>query len=442
MIKTAALALSLIIGLSSFCFPSEDMLETTSYEGAVKITQEEYEYISNELQNGMSDCDIALELTYNAPANVVSYSGVKWIKSSGKWYCKTSDGKNITGFARINGVVYYMDSIGVMKTGWQYINSEWYFFASSGGMKTGWQKISKKWYYFDEFGIMQTGKIVIVSAIYILNTGGDMATGWKKYDNQWYYLTGSGAAKTSTWWRSNKTWYYFDDNGVMLTGLNQIDGAYYLFGSSGAMLKGWQKYDGEWYFFTSDGSAVEGWLLYNGSNYYIDETGMMLHDTEVDGLQIGPDGLIIQTMPEPKFNKDVEDGMIELINNLRKAAAVESQREYYVPVYMSESLRNDAHTRCKEIVNDFSHRSAAGVGRGDECCYKGDGNSNASAIFNTWKNSSAHKANLCGGCTARNKSAKPCGIGVYYYNGQTYAVYHATTSDSGTGSPSGYTPPT
>ena len=36
-----------------------------------------------------------------------TYKKVKWVKKSGKWYCKNSKGKYIKGFAKISGKTYY-----------------------------------------------------------------------------------------------------------------------------------------------------------------------------------------------------------------------------------------------------------------------------------------------------------------------------------------------
>lgn len=148
------------------------------------------------------------------------------------------------------------------------------------------------------------------------------------------------------------------------------------------------------------------------------------------------------TAPSGSFQSSIENELVGLINNIRKARAVEKQREYYVPVQMSDSLRTKARTRCKEIVTSFDHSSASGSGLGSECIFRASSQVNASTISVAWKNSSSHKAMLCGGCTSSNKSAYYCGIGVYYYNGSTYAVYGDGDGVSGTGLPSGYTAPT
>ena len=437
--KIVALALAVVMGFSSLCYADEEQIP----EGAEEISAEEYAYIEGELENGRTCEEIASDLTYGAAASISNYTSVTWFKQSGKWYCKDSAGKLIKGFARISGTVYYMNSSGAMLTGWQQISGTWYYFASSGAMKTGWQKISKKWYYFNSNGEMLTGLQSIGGSYYIFNSSGAMATGWKQYENKWYYLNSSGAAKTSTWYKSGSTWYYFGSDGVMATGSVSIGGKYYLFNGSGAMLTGWQKYSGEWYYLASSGAAYTGWIVYRGQDYFLDAKGMMLHDTEVGGKILDSDGHIV---PEPqpadtgKFKEDVEDELVGLINNLRKTAAVERQRAYYVPIQMRSTERTMAQTRAKELVANFSHASASGTNLADECIYKGSASS-ASAIFGAWKNSGSHKSSMCSGATSSSRSVIYCGIGVWYYNGVAYAVFGTKGYESGTGLPSGYIPP-
>ena len=140
------------------------------------------------------------------------------------------------------------------------------------------------------------------------------------------------------------------------------------------------------------------------------------------------------------FKTSVEDELVGLINNLRKTAAVNSQKAYYVPIQMRSTERNMAHTRAQELVANFNHNSASGINLASECIYKGSASS-ASAIFGAWSGSSSHNTMMRGGATSSSRSVMYCGIGVWYYNGIAYAVYGTKGYESGTGLPSAYTPP-
>ena len=73
-------------------------------------------------------------------------------------------------------------------------------------MKTGWFKDKELWYYLDKEGIMLTGIQEIDGSRYYLNASGAMQTGWKWLDNHYYYFTGSGAMKTG-WFKDKGLWY-------------------------------------------------------------------------------------------------------------------------------------------------------------------------------------------------------------------------------------------
>lgn len=145
-----------------------------------------------------------------------------------------------------------------------------------------------------------------------------------------------------------------------------------------------------------------------------------------------------------EFKRSIEDECIELINGLRKAEAVRLKCVFYVPITRSgsEADWDKAHTRCKEIITDWSHKSASGSGLGSECIYQAGGEVDASAIVYCWKNSPGHYALLMGGCTSRaGLSSIDAVVGVLYFNGKTYACYGQIKSNYGYSPDSGYTDP-
>ena len=122
------------------------------------------------------------------------------------------------------------------KVGWIKENNAWYYKYPNGSVKTnGWEFINNKWYLFDNIGRMLTGWQQRNGSYYFLNIpDGDMKTGWFKDKDIWYYLnpTGdnAGAVLMNTWLVSaDGKKYYLGNNGVMLTGWNNIDGRWYYF---------------------------------------------------------------------------------------------------------------------------------------------------------------------------------------------------------------------
>lgn len=99
--------------------------------------------------------------------------------------------------------------------------------------------------------------------------------------------------QTEYWYpREVGIWSYFDKDGHMVYGWNQIaydqkDHQTHYFDSEGIELVGWQKIDGKWYYFDKNvetyGIMETGWLLYENTWYYLKATGEMASDEWVDG---------------------------------------------------------------------------------------------------------------------------------------------------------------
>ena len=199
-----------------------------------------------------------------------------WQKIDSAWYFYDEDGLKTVGKKNINGSTYYFNQEGVMQTGWAFVDGHWNYFASSGAMKTGWVKDQETWYYLDKDGIMLTGRQDIKGIRYYLNASGAMQTGWKWFDNHYRYFESNGAMKTG-WIKDKGVWYYLNpEDGIMLVGLQKVNGDQYYFDSTGAMQTGWKQVDGNWYYFASSGAMKTGWVKDQETWYYLDKDGIML----------------------------------------------------------------------------------------------------------------------------------------------------------------------
>ena len=127
-------------------------------------------------------------------------------------------------------------------------------------------------------------------------------TGWRHYDVQGNRNTG--------WIQKESGWYYLrPEDGVMVTGLQKIDGQYYYFETAGdsgeiegRMRSGWQKLpDGNWYFFNTlhdgnFGAMKTGWQWIDGYCYYFgiiegSDYGRMYSETATpDGYYVNGEG--------------------------------------------------------------------------------------------------------------------------------------------------------
>jgi len=208
----------------------------------------------------------------------------EWLLLDGHWYYVNTKGYRMEAeLAIINGKTYYFDEKGVMQTGTRTVNGTALFFDNTGalsneGKPLSWNKIGNKWYYLDlKDGVMVTGVKEIDGQKYSFKDSGAMETGWKQTDGKWYYYAASGEMKRG-WIKDTGKWYFLNyKDGAMVTGRQEIDGIQYSFNGSGAMETGWV-YDGkDWYYHRASGAIEIGWFKYTGKWFFLDhETGKMV----------------------------------------------------------------------------------------------------------------------------------------------------------------------
>ena len=116
--------------------------------------------------------------------------------------------------------------------------------------------------------------------------------GWNYDDaaDEWHFSDNGGDCVKGAWRYINGNWYWFDENGLMSTGVKQVGDQGYHFrengGFVGAMYTGWSQdaSDSSWYLSNGSGFLQKGWA-YDGSWYYMDpETYKM----RTGWLELGP----------------------------------------------------------------------------------------------------------------------------------------------------------
>ena len=126
----------------------------------------------------------------------LGYTDGRWYTKWGATYYETSDGKKLSGIAKVDGVYYSFSNAGAMqKSVFAKDGDNTYYFTSDGKMAYGW---ITKWthkYYFDENGVMQTG--------------------FAKVDGDTYHFTDSGIMQKDIWVDADGYRYYFKSNGKM-----------------------------------------------------------------------------------------------------------------------------------------------------------------------------------------------------------------------------------
>ncbi|MEY8661311.1 C39 family peptidase, partial [Ligilactobacillus faecis] len=182
------------------------------------------------------------------------------------------------GFQNIpeqNKTVYYNQD-GWMLYGQQKLNGHWYNFDTyDGAMKRGFVNIptQNKTVYYNEKGQMQYGWQWIDNATRYFDTfDGKMAIGQQKLNGHWYLFDQKGAMQRGfqNIPEQNKTVYYNQD-GWMLYGVQQIEQAKYYFDPITGALKtdgaGYDRQTGTLSYYAKDGKKTVGNIILDGKTY-------------------------------------------------------------------------------------------------------------------------------------------------------------------------------
>ncbi|WP_125144271.1 glucan-binding protein [Clostridium transplantifaecale] len=149
----------------------------------------------------------------------------------------------------------------------------WHYYDSDDEMVTDeWQKDGGKWFYLDDDGEMLTDSWV---------------------DDE-YYVGEDGAMLINTWLKAfadedqddpdddGEHWYYFGSKGKKtIDGTKKINGRTYYFNEDGEMQHGWQEIDDEGYYF---GGEDEGWRVEN-QWLWLEKSGLLDDDDVDDGQE-------------------------------------------------------------------------------------------------------------------------------------------------------------
>jgi len=241
-------------------------------------------------------------LICDSSTNVTIDTDVGWLRGAKGWWFRTADGSSIKNCGKqIGGEWYYFDSEGyLVQEKWVKSGGRWFYFESDSMIVTGWMNRGGKYYYFSgkdwkESGTQtDSGMQIGLQRVYsngwkwfYFDNDGAMHKGWQEVNGKWYYFGSNGVIQTG-WCKIKGEWYYLlpadagkevepSKNGYMLTGWQKINNIWYYFKSSGAMATGWQSIGGKWYYFNPKGGAmITGWRLVDGDWYYFNDSGAMM----------------------------------------------------------------------------------------------------------------------------------------------------------------------
>jgi len=199
--------------------------------------------------------------------------------------------------------------------GWTQDEDQWVYLDSDGDRVTEeWKKSGSNYYWLDEDGLMATSQIVEDDddVYYVNETGVRVTNQWISVENEddeevdgkevdvlWYYMGSAGKAYVASDGKEFKNTvidgkrYFFDEDGHMVSGWTDYEGATYYLGdeNQGWAHTGWQyleldediedEYDEDeaWFNFKSTGKMRRDDRVYLSNAYYsFDENGVMLDD--------------------------------------------------------------------------------------------------------------------------------------------------------------------
>ena len=157
------------------------------------------------------------------------------------------------------------ESADIPSYGW-YLNEvtgDWSFYKDSMLVK-GWLSTGGFWYWFDDQGIMATGLTSCNGVFYFLNLG-DCSGPVGAMQTGWVFDS------------ANNVWRHFDALGAMQTGWLLTGGAWYwLDRTNGSMAQGVSNCDGAYYHFDASGAMTTGWSLDGDAWFLSNASGELL----------------------------------------------------------------------------------------------------------------------------------------------------------------------
>lgn len=157
------------------------------------------------------------------------------------------------------------ESADIPSYGW-YLNEatgDWSFYKDSMLVK-GWLSTGGFWYWFDDQGIMATGLTSCNGVFYFLNPG-DCSGPVGAMQTGWVFDS------------ANNVWRHFDASGAMQTGWLLTGGAWYwLDRANGSMAQSVSNCDGAYHHFDASGAMTTGWSLDGDAWFLSNASGELL----------------------------------------------------------------------------------------------------------------------------------------------------------------------
>ncbi|MFT8906338.1 MAG: glycoside hydrolase family 70 protein, partial [Liquorilactobacillus satsumensis] len=210
-----------------------------------------------------------------------------FIQDGDNWYYFDNNGYMVTGADKINGYNYYFLPNGIeLQDAYFADGTKEYYYSKSGKqiLDQYYQDSNGNWRYFFKDGTMAKGLTQITAVngqtvTQYFDTDGIQVKGnaAKDSDGKLRYFDGiTGNMVVNSFGElPDGSWLYLDENGVAVTGKQNINGQTMYFNADGRQVKNdfGELADGSWLYLNSDGVAVIGEQVINGKTLYFNADG-------------------------------------------------------------------------------------------------------------------------------------------------------------------------
>ncbi|HBF8411146.1 glycosylating toxin TcdB [Clostridioides difficile] len=214
--------------------------------------------------------------------------GWKDLEDGSKYYFDEDTAEAYIGISIINDGKYYFNDSGIMQIGFVTINNEVFYFSDSGIVESGMQNIDDNYFYIDENGLVQIGVFDTSDGYKYFapaNTVNDNIygqaveySGLVRVGEDVYYFGETYTIETGWIYdmENESDKYYFDpETKKAYKGINVIDDIKYYFDENGIMRTGLITFEDNHYYFNEDGIMQYGYLNIEDKTFYFSEDGIM-----------------------------------------------------------------------------------------------------------------------------------------------------------------------
>ena len=208
-----------------------------------------------------------------------------WIIYNNNVYYQ-EDGYLVEGFKTIDNKTYYFEkNTGIRKQWWQQDETGVFYLDYDGSVSQGLQFINGILYYVEN-NYLYFGEKEIDGKIYVFNQGnGELKYGSVRLENGKLILNDKRGIHFQDGWITYNNNTYYQKDGYILEGFNDIGTKRYYFEKNTGIRKQWWQQDENGIFYLDyDGSIKQGLQKINGIYYYIENDYVYFGDKVIDDL--------------------------------------------------------------------------------------------------------------------------------------------------------------